>query len=686
MKYLDKAKSDLRSDANWNRAARLSVKGAKALPSGTVQYISDKVPIVGWLPKYNPRWLVNDLIAGLTLGLMLIPQGLSYAKIANIPVEYGLMSSWLPAVIYAFMGSTKDVSTGPTSLIGLLTSENVHALQDRWTPSEIASATAMMMGIYGMILGFLKLGFLLEFISLPVLSGFITAIAITIILNQMDSLLGEENVRDGAAKQIHDIFSELPNANGWACLIGFTGILFLTILEKSGKRWSKNNRVIWLLSTTRAFLTLVLFTGISYAVNKNRGDDFLFDVVKVQSQGQQAPSMPKADLIPEVAGRSIAVFIGSAVEHLAIARAFAVKNNYSSDQSQELCYLGITNFFNSFFHAMGVGGAMSRTAVNSSCNVKSPLSGVVTMAVVLVCVYELVGTLYWIPKATLAAIIITAVWGLISPPSTFYRYWKTSLADFIASMLALWITLFHSSEVGIGVAVGFNIVYVLLRQVFTRLTSTGADVESNRRPAWALDVSNTCTLRIPEDTRVFTFNESLIFPNAFSNTSKVLDEIQTFHQPYYSGSQGPEAERNWSVVAEKRIARLRKKANISDPSCLPEIGLVVLDFSRVNMLDTTAVTYLKNLAANIKTYGGDRVEVRFANMNAVCRERVGRAGWNIIQVGCDDELRGDLDNEGEATYLYYDVRAAVMAPRRRGSVLSDDGKGRAVHEEKAEEA
>jgi sodium-independent sulfate anion transporter 11 len=111
MNYLEKAKADVRNDATWNRAARLSVKGAKALPAGTVQYISDKVPIVGWLPKYNPRWIVNDLIAGLTLGLMLIPQGLSYAKIANIPVEYGLMSSWLPAAIYAFMGSTKGELT-----------------------------------------------------------------------------------------------------------------------------------------------------------------------------------------------------------------------------------------------------------------------------------------------------------------------------------------------------------------------------------------------------------------------------------------------------------------------------------------------------------------------------------------------------------------------------------------------
>lgn len=125
------------------------------------------------------------------------------------------------------------------------------------------------MGIYGMIFGFFELGFLLEFISLPVLSGFISAVAITIILNQMDSLLGEQNVGDGTtASQIRDIFGELPNANGYACAIGFSGILFLTLLDQAGKRWGKKNKVIWLFSITRAFLALVLFTGISYAVSK----------------------------------------------------------------------------------------------------------------------------------------------------------------------------------------------------------------------------------------------------------------------------------------------------------------------------------------------------------------------------------------------------------------------------------
>jgi solute carrier family 26 (sodium-independent sulfate anion transporter), member 11 len=110
MEFLNKAKTDVRTDVNWNRAARLGAKGVRAVPSASVQYAVEKFPIIGWLPKYNPRWIINDIIAGLTLGLMLIPQGLSYAKIATIPVQYGLMSSWLPATIYAFMGTTKGSS------------------------------------------------------------------------------------------------------------------------------------------------------------------------------------------------------------------------------------------------------------------------------------------------------------------------------------------------------------------------------------------------------------------------------------------------------------------------------------------------------------------------------------------------------------------------------------------------
>lgn len=107
MKIVDSVKNDLRTDVTWRKAGRLANGGARAFPSASKQYLLDKVPIVGWLPRYNPRWILNDVIAGLTVGLMLIPQGLSYATLATIPVQYGLMSSWLPGAIYAFMGTAK---------------------------------------------------------------------------------------------------------------------------------------------------------------------------------------------------------------------------------------------------------------------------------------------------------------------------------------------------------------------------------------------------------------------------------------------------------------------------------------------------------------------------------------------------------------------------------------------------
>lgn len=107
MKVVEAVKNDLRTDVTWNRVGRLAVQGTRAFPSAAKQYVLDKAPIVGWLPRYNPRWVINDVIAGLTLGLMLIPQGLSYATLATIPVQYGLMSAWFPGVLYTIMGTTK---------------------------------------------------------------------------------------------------------------------------------------------------------------------------------------------------------------------------------------------------------------------------------------------------------------------------------------------------------------------------------------------------------------------------------------------------------------------------------------------------------------------------------------------------------------------------------------------------
>lgn len=543
-------------------------------------------------------------------------------------------------------------------MIGLLTSDIVKDLiTEGYTAQQVSSAVALMMGVYGMGLGFLKLGFLLDFISYPVLNGFISAAAITIGLGQVANLLGEDNVGSGTAHIIHDVFSHLATCNPRAVGVGFGSIVLLVGLQKAGEKWGSKYKIVWLLSITRAFMALVLFTGISYAVNKGRdSDDFLFDVSKVKAISISSPKLQSSTLVGKVAGRAIAPFIAAALEHLAIARAFGLRNNYVIDASQELCYLGVTNFFNSAFTVMGVGGAMSRTAVNSGCKVKSPLSGLVTTAFIILSIYKFTGALYWVPKATLAAIVITAVIPLIGTWRTYYHFWKTSLADFIASMVAFWVSLFVSTEIGIASAVGFNIVYVLLRQVFARIRTIGSDSESEL--AASLDAARGMPARLPADARVFRFSESLFFPNALRNKTKVLDVIQTYHAAEYSSAHGEEADRVWSVEGERRIRRLRRKAKTNGEN-LPPIKVVILDFTKVNFVDVSAVTALKNFFAELIKYAGDQVDVRFVGMSDSVRERFERAGWRFEEGGTPNEPFSTT-----SIGMFNSIADAVRAPRR----------------------
>lgn len=210
--------------------------------------------------------------------------------------------------------------------MGLLTAEIIRDVsKEGYTPQAIASAVAMSVGVYAMIIGLLKLGFLLEFISVPVLSGFISAAAIVIMLGQIPSLFGI-NVPTGTAKIIHDLFAKIPQYDGPTAGVGLGGILMLYLMQKMGQRWGKKNKAIWLLALGRSAIVLILFTGISYAVNKDRASNPLFALSKVKSNGIATPRMPDAALIGKVFPRAIAPFIAAALEHLAIAKAFGRKN------------------------------------------------------------------------------------------------------------------------------------------------------------------------------------------------------------------------------------------------------------------------------------------------------------------------------------------------------------------------
>lgn len=396
-----------RTDPNINRVKSWIDPVAKRLPSATAEYLAEKLPIAQWLPHYNPRWILQDVIAGITVGVMLIPQGLAYAKIATIPIENGLYASWFPPLLYFFLGTSRELSAGPTSILGLLTAEAVEDLsKEGYKPADIASAIAFMVGIYALVIGLLKLGFLLDFVSAPVLTGWISAVAIVIGLGQVGSLVGLDTP-SGTAAIIRAVLGHLGSIKPLTLAIGFSGIALLVILEQVGKRYGKKNKYIKFLCTSRAVILLVIYTLISYLCNRNRGKDMLWAVTKVDTHGLPTPKNHDSQLLQKVFARSFAPLIAMSVEHLGVGKAFGLRGNYNIDKSQELVFLGVNNMVNSLFGALTTGGAMSRTAVNSDCNVHSPVNFLFTAGFIILTLYELAPALYWIPKATLSAIIVS---------------------------------------------------------------------------------------------------------------------------------------------------------------------------------------------------------------------------------------------------------------------------------------
>ncbi|KAI0186845.1 sulfate permease [Xylaria flabelliformis] len=649
-------KEEFRTDHNINRVKHYSKVVPQKLPSATKQYLLDKLPIVQWLPRYSPSWLVSDFVAGLTIGVMLIPQGLSYAKIATIPIEHGLYSSWIPAAIAVFLGTSKDLSSGPTSLMGLLTAEIISDLKSEYAPADIAAAVAFMVGIYGLVIGLLGLGFLLDYISIPILTGFISATALTIGFGQVGSLVGLDNTPSTVFDIIGDVLRRLPKWDGPTSGIGFGAIVILYLLEKVGKKWGKKHFMIQYISSSRAIIVLVIFTLISYLVNKDR-DELLWAISKVDTNGIAQPKVHDSGLITKVAARAIAPFVAASLEHQAVARAFGRKNHYTVDQTQEFNYLGVMNLVNSFFGSMPCGGAMSRTAVNSECRVRSPLNGTITAAFILLTIYFFSPALYWLPKATLAAIIIMAVIHLFGPFYLIYKYYRISIADYIAFNVAFFVTIFVGSEYGIASAAGWAVVWTLLRSAFVKpqvSTNDGGRMNISQSVA---RVTNSETenvgITIPEDTVVVSFQDSVFYPNAQRTKTQILESIQLVYPSIQSPNYRADTERSWSVAGELRLERLRRERNIVMKD-MP-LSVVVWDFTMVPFIDVTGITALAMLKDDIRRQLGNIVEIRMVNLNAGVLKRFERAKWQLADID-------GIQHEG-ADMIYPSLQRAVWEDR-----------------------
>ena len=401
-------------------------------------------PILEWLPGYKRSYLSGDLSAGLTVGVMLIPQGMAYAMLAGLPPVYGLYAAMIPQVIYAFFGTSRQLAVGPVAMDSLLVAAGVSSFAVAGSENYIALAILLsfMMGVVQVGFGVFRLGFLVNFLSTPVISGFTSAAALIIATTQLKHLLGIDLPgSEFVFVTIYKMFFLFAEFNWYTIGVGVLAILLIRFSKKLHRAVPGA-----LVAVVFGVLLVIGFDLKHYGVK----------ILGVIPQGMPSFDIPDfrnqnfKDLIPMAFTLALIAFM----EAISVAKALQSKHKgeYELDNNQEMIGLGMGNIVGSFFSAYPTTGGFGRSAVNDQSGAKTNLAALISAVLVGFTLLFLTPLFYYLPNTVLAAIILVAVFGLIDIEYPKIL-WKTSKQDFLMLLVAFIVTLVFGIKEGIGAGV-----------------------------------------------------------------------------------------------------------------------------------------------------------------------------------------------------------------------------------------
>lgn len=506
------------------------------------------IPALDWIPRYRSADLPNDLLAGLTTAILLVPQSMAYAMLAGLPPEVGLYSAVIPPLVYAFLGTSRQLAVGPVAMDSLLVAVTVAPLAGG-DPAEYVTLSvllALLVGALQLVMGLLRLGFLTNFLASPVISGFTSAAALIIGMNQVKHLLGLDLSRSA---NVFTLLAEALAHVGEISLatfaLGSAAIGALLLMRRSAPR------------LPRALIVVGLSTALVWALDGAPS----IAIIGTVPAGLPAPSLPalRPELWSTLFGPAVAIALVGFMESISVSKALAARAGYRVHSSQELIALGAANVGGSLFGAYPVTGGFSRSAVNAQAGARTPLSGLVTALLVLFALVFLTPLFHFLPKTVLAAIIMTAVFGLIDLEEP-RRLWRVHRIDFGLLVVTFVATLALGIQAGISAGV---------------LAAMGVFVVRSTRPHYAVlgRLPGTVAFRNIEN-----HPSAELIPGAL---------IVRFDAQFYFG--------NVSFL-ETTLAALERRYS-------GELRAVVLDFSAVNALDSSADTALMALARDYQARG-----------------------------------------------------------------------------------
>jgi len=525
-------------------------------------------PILSWLPGYKKEWLSGDISAGLTVGVMLIPQGMAYAMIAGVPPIYGLYASTFPLIIYALFGTSRQLAVGPVAIDSLLVLAGVSAFAEVGSEYfiELAILLAFIEGIILILFGFLRLGFLVNFLSKPVIVGFTAAAAIIIGVSQLRHLLGIDIQTSGNVfKTLLSSVTEFSNWSVLSIIIGIIGIILILSIKKINRK------------IPGALLAVILSILAVYFLNLSSNSIRIVGEIPAGLPAFRLPNL-NLEIIQKLLPAAFTIALIAFTEAISVSKAIQAKHrDYEILPNQELFAIGIANIVGSMFQSFSVTGGLGRTAVNDQSGAKTGLASLISAVLVMLTLLFLTPLFYYLPHAILASIIMVAVSDLIDIKYGKHL-WNTDRREFTMLISTFVATLAFGIVNGILIGVLLSIGLVIFRVSKPHLAQLGRIAGTN----YYRNVLRFKEAEEFEDLLIVRFDAQLFFANCEYFKDNVL------------------------AWAEKK----------------PKLKKVLIDAQPLTQIDSTASYMLLEL---IKHFNDNGVEVVFAGVTGPVRDQFRKA-------------------------------------------------------------
>lgn len=582
---------------------RNSSKQLKGCNSNT-DYLGMILPCTKWLRTYDIKSnLLVDVIAGCTVGVMIVPQSMSYAKLAGLPVEYGLYSSLVPVLTYALFGSSRQLAVGPVALISLMLNTGLTGVLSDLPQDDpnyereyqtLAIQTSFLVGVAYLIMGVFRLGFVTIFLSHAVISGFTTGAAVIIGMSQLKHVFGYDVPNSKVLYElVGNLIKDIDGFNYKTFLLGTCSVLMLVAMKHFGKTVPK---LKWMRPLGPLTVTVVSIV-LTYTLDlEAQGIPIVGHIPKglpTFTTDEWTPISRLDQLWVVVVSITIVGFM----ESIAIAKQLASKHKYELDSSLELFGLGMANFLGAMFHCYPITGSFSRSAVNNDSGAQSGISGMVTATLVGITLLLLTPIFEQLPLCVLAAIVISGVIGLLDYEEAMYL-WKVHKFDFFVWTVACAGTMFLGVEIGLGIAVIVSLLLVIYESAVPHTAVLG------RLPGSTVYRN---VKQYPEAERYDGIVAVRIdAPIYFANTLSIREKLEKYERR-----------------AERLLKERQEQLNEDGVLVTDKVKYIVLELSPVSHVDTSGLHILQDMLCLYKDRG---IQLCFSNPSVQVMEKFQSSG------------------------------------------------------------